>query len=834
MPYFPDIDTIAADKVKLIKIVKELYKSKGIPDSFKFLFKALYNTNVDIYETSKFVLKASDGKWVVPKSIKIKSLDTNFLNIDNFKIFGETSKSIAVIEKSKVNGKFTQIYVSNIQRLFASGETIRILDYNDKDVYFLNGKYVQYTKTPPTGSVLLTSKIIGSLSNIDILPKRRGKYYKVGDPVVITGGFNGEISNPIGAVAQVSEVTTGQILNTVITNGGYGYTKFPTTTIDVIDAAGNVDANANCIVSFVDSTSEANVAYISNDLIEDNLFTVIGATTYNFSVPANANTQLKDCLNLIGFSTYPITAVTVRNGGGGYDAEPSLDFKSLFYSYANTVTAYPQNLVELGILAPIQIENQGLGYDANDKITIVGGDGNFAFARIKSITANGSITSVEYYQDTNNPYALGGMGYNNSNLPQVVVASTYGANVKLTIPSILATGAEYTLETDKIGAITRITLNENGEDYNYTPNVSLRIQDIVVTGTNIDAIDPLVCSVFQGALVTPTFFGNIESIKTLYFDPLTNYQIFSFRIYDYKGSINSSLNVAVYDNNTKDIISTLTLQNEYTNTVYKNGIKIYGDGSAVAKATFLNGLIEDEGRYLNSDGQLSAHIMLQDDTYNSSTYILSTEKDYESYKTTIQNLLHPIGTHLITRNLIKSNSNFVIATNTAIQTGLPLINVKTAILIQNSNSVFSNAISVNSSVNIYTIFSANDRIYITGDTNLNVYSTIARVYSNTVVLLQDYVQYKYPNVYNGYTVSNTIVLTNNNYTDTKYSMNTFVSIGDSITLQNNSTSNVIINIIGNTLYFSQNLEQIGTNTNTANVTLIKSLTSNNVTTYISV
>jgi hypothetical protein len=38
LPYFPDIDTIAADKVKLIKIVKELYKAKGVPDSFKFLF----------------------------------------------------------------------------------------------------------------------------------------------------------------------------------------------------------------------------------------------------------------------------------------------------------------------------------------------------------------------------------------------------------------------------------------------------------------------------------------------------------------------------------------------------------------------------------------------------------------------------------------------------------------------------------------------------------------------------------------------------------------------------------------------------------------------------
>ena len=121
LPYFPDIDTIASDKVKLIKIVKELYKAKGVPDSFKFLFRALYNVDAEVVPTSQFVFKPSDGKWLVPKSIKIKSLDTNFLNIDNFKVFGEISKSIGLIEKSVVNDKFIQIYLSNIQRLFMSG-----------------------------------------------------------------------------------------------------------------------------------------------------------------------------------------------------------------------------------------------------------------------------------------------------------------------------------------------------------------------------------------------------------------------------------------------------------------------------------------------------------------------------------------------------------------------------------------------------------------------------------------------------------------------------------------------------------------------------------------
>ena len=87
LPNFPDINTIAADKVKLIKIAKELYKAKGIPDSFKFLFRALYDCYADITPTRDFIFKASDGKWVVPKSIKIKSTDPNFLKINNLKVF---------------------------------------------------------------------------------------------------------------------------------------------------------------------------------------------------------------------------------------------------------------------------------------------------------------------------------------------------------------------------------------------------------------------------------------------------------------------------------------------------------------------------------------------------------------------------------------------------------------------------------------------------------------------------------------------------------------------------------------------------------------------------
>jgi hypothetical protein len=833
LPYFPDIDTIAADKIKLLKIIKELYKSKGIPDSFKFLFRALYNTNVDVFATSDFLLKPSDGKWIVPKSIKIKSLDPIFLNINNFKIFGESSKSIGVVEKSKINGKFTQIYLSNIERVFSSAETIRILDYNNKEVYFLNGEYITYDKTPPIGAVALTSKIIGSLSNITINPDRRGKYYKVGDPVVLENGFSQLTQNPVGATAVISEVTTGQIQKVVMTNSGYGYRTYPNSEITVIKSDGTVDSNAVCIVSLVDESNPANVAYISNDCIEENLFISLGANNYNFSISANANTQLKNCFSYLAYTTYPITAVTVRNGGGGYEEPPVLEFHSSFN--ANTLNAYRQDLDDLGILAPIDIINGGKDYDAaNDTINISGGDGSFAYARINSVNAAGTITSVEYYYNTNSPYSIGGMGYKNNNLPIVTVNSSTGSNAILTIPAILGTGAEYTLETDRIGAITKITLTENGEDYISTPNVSLRIEDIIIAGTTVESIDPATCFVYQGIFDTPSFYGKIDSITSVYFNPETSEQLFSIRIFDYKGIISPLTSCNVYSTVSESIVSTITLQSNYNTGLYKNGIRIFGDGSAKATAKFLDGLIFDEGRYLNTDGQPSAHSVLQSDIYNFSTYILSTEKDYDSYRTVIKNLLHPIGTQIITRNLLKSESTFTVSSNSTVQVGISVDNISSLVK-QNVNSVFSDTIIIHvpEAIDLDSLFSANSIIAIRGYNNFNIYSTIKHINNiDGELTLKDYVQYKFPNVYNGYTSSNSVIITTNNYNDNKYAMNTFIGIGDDISIGNNIIT--IDNIINNTLYFTNTLDPSGNVEQTANVTIIKNLTSNNIITYTTV
>lgn len=62
---------------KVIKNIKKFYESKGTLDSFKFLFRLLFDTEIDITYPREKILKASSGKWIQRKSIKLFSIDDN-------------------------------------------------------------------------------------------------------------------------------------------------------------------------------------------------------------------------------------------------------------------------------------------------------------------------------------------------------------------------------------------------------------------------------------------------------------------------------------------------------------------------------------------------------------------------------------------------------------------------------------------------------------------------------------------------------------------------------------------------------------------------------------
>jgi hypothetical protein len=800
LSYFPT--EILADKQKVIKIAKELYQSKGTPASFQFLFRILYNSDVDFFYTKEAVLKASSGKWYVAKSLKLASDSLDYLVTDQLRILGETTKSIATIETATITGAKVEVFISDIQRLFQSGEISRVVDSNNQDVYFKDGKIV--TSTTP-GATILRSKIVGQISQLKISPTLRGLLYRPGDPVVIEGGLNSPTG--LGATAIVGTTTSGSIQRINVTNGGYGFRAYPNSVIEITNGGG-----ALAIIGSLDPTA-ANTANVTIpvDFIGLKTSVVLGNTNYFFTNAAtsNANTTLANAFTFLSFTTYPISSVLVQNSGGGISQLPIVQAKSY---YDTEYGASQGNLASLGILAPIKIINRGVGYVANDKINIIGGSGFGAQANVTSVNANGAISAVSYVLPLSNPQRLplGGMGYRPSNLPTLSVtsANVAASNAELIISGILGAGAEFDVSVDRVGSITSITLLETGEDYIAAPNVSLKVQDIVVSNVVVSNLPQAGDIVFQGTSNTNfTYQSTVSDIVLLvpFADPIQS--LWRLRTFNYS-SLPNILSKIKVDN--KTIVMDMSNQYPTFNVLTRfneSGVITYGDGTASANASFLNGLVISQGQYLDTTGQPSSFDVLQSENYNNYTYQITLEKEIDKYRTTLLNLVHPTGMKVIGRYALKSNSEYDFAFSDYMEQGAPLYyhtgSTSSYAEITSTWTNYSNNIiklyTLNGA-NIQTFIATGNSITLTTSGGFKVHSEILSV-SNTAsntVTLKDNVWLTFANVayvsgntgesvINIKSITNSYNIINNGiYSDPAYPIRDIVYAGDKVLFANNT------------------------------------------------
>jgi hypothetical protein len=643
LSYFPK--EILADKKKVAKIARELYQTKGTQASYKFLFRVLYNSNVDFFYTKDVVLRASSGNWYIPKNLNLLTSDANFLNTINYKAFGETTKAVATIQNVVQTGTGkTQLFISDIQRSFQSGEYIRIIDSNNQNVLF-NGNP-------------LRAQLVGQVTQINIDLNNEGLLYLPGDPVVVYGGLTSNTAH--GATGVVTTTTKGSLKLINVINEGYGYT-LNNTAINIVNGGG-----ATAIPYSVDPNPAkvANVTYIPINTIgtiASNTTIKIGSSKYYFSnnINANANTSLANAFTFLNFTTYPISSVLLQAAGTGLSTPPTITATSYYPTDNVSVVG---NLYNLGILAPIQILSAGVGYRANDRIIFSGGTGSGAAANVTSVGANGQILTVSYVASANNPYyPLGGQYYSPFALPTVTVnsanTSAYGAS--LIVPNILGDGATFSSTVDRVGAIQTITVTDTGTDYISAPQISLKVQDIQVSNVSTINLPSKGDLIYQGNnILTSTYVATVDSIKVL--QPVTDpiKSMYSLRVFNYTTTPNYNLPLKI---DSKKISLNVTNQYSSYNTSTRfssTGLITYGDGSAIATATFLNGLNFGKGSYIDSVGQPSSFSVLQSDIYNNYTYELTLQKEISKYRNILVNLLHPNGLKYLGRYSIEQDSNF--------------------------------------------------------------------------------------------------------------------------------------------------------------------------------
>ena len=237
-----------SDQRLLTKHIQDLYKSKGSAESYKLLFRILFNADIELYDPSTDVLRASDGIWIEPRYIECTWNDNSFGFIGK-EITGAQSGAKAWVDnvvRKKINGRYIDIiYLSNLRGNFQTGE-----------------------KVSDTDTLVNAPKIIGSLN--EIVVQDGGSNNAVGDLYTISGegGKGGQ------AVVKSIASGTGKV-NFSIADGGFGFSNTAQTLVaNVMLQVASTSANLNFYTPIeqplakVDYTSApSNTTFALGDLV---------------------------------------------------------------------------------------------------------------------------------------------------------------------------------------------------------------------------------------------------------------------------------------------------------------------------------------------------------------------------------------------------------------------------------------------------------------------------------------------------------------------------------------------------------------------------------------
>jgi len=447
-------DSVLVDRVMLLKHAKEFYTARGTEKSIRFLIRALFDKDVDFYYPKKDILRASDGKWFIEKSLKINDVRVNNVsntiaisNFANHKIVGLSTNAYATVERAdsyfERGQQIIELKLSNINRTFVDGEKI----------------FTFYTEEGE--DKYLTANLFGGII-ISVSITNGGNNYIEGTtvPVIPNNGDTGT-----GAQIVISKTSKGSIKSIGIVSGGAG---FKSNDNILLIGGGGSGALGNVLSVLADGNTHPNSYNVISSTISLEANTAIGNAKYSNlvnTVTDPANSWISNSMYFWTFSnTGPLQTCFVISGGNNYTTQPDADVVS------NTV------IRSLGILGRMEIINGGFYYVVGDKIEFnndIFSYGVGAQAKVSQVDANGTITRVSFVGLPG--HFVGGSGYEQNKLPKANVISTnasaFGANVVVT--AILGDGESLVESLSSIGTIQQLVILSGGVGYKNAPTINL-------------------------------------------------------------------------------------------------------------------------------------------------------------------------------------------------------------------------------------------------------------------------------------------------------------------------------------------------------------------------
>jgi|688.fasta_scaffold02023_32 hypothetical protein len=449
--YIPD--KVLADRVNILKHAREFYLSSGSEKSARFIIQALLNKEASFYYPKQDILRASDGKWFIEKSLRVRDVKVNnvsnsiaAVNFANTSIKGLTSNATAIVEK--------------VDTYFDKGQLIYELKLSSLYKEFLNAEEITTFFTEEGEDKYLTANLFsGIITAVQIVAGGQG--YTEGTTVPITSNTGS------GAQIIISTVSKGTIQAAGIVKGGAGFKVD-----DPLLIFGSGSGAAGLVADVDDSgfyhPNSYNVMWSTINL-EAN--TAIGNATYSnlkssIIDPANDAAGFANSMSYFVYANCgPAYSLSITNGGNNYI--PPI---TIAISANSTIT-------KMGILGKMQIVSGGLGYTAGDTIEFInpqGSSGSGAIANVTNVAANGMITEVRFEQMPGQ--IIGGSGYDSLNLPFANVVSGTGSGANVMVTAVIGKNEEIIQSVSNIGTIQAMTVISGG--YGYTDNPTLRLDTL--------------------------------------------------------------------------------------------------------------------------------------------------------------------------------------------------------------------------------------------------------------------------------------------------------------------------------------------------------------------
>lgn len=428
---YPSIPiTYYGNKRLIASKFREFFQSKSNEQSYRFLFKLLYDENIEFYYPGTDILRVSDGnfeKTQIIRTIAISADTRDIFLFLNKTIRGQTSGVLANVVDIK---KFfigvlevAEMTLKLVSGVFTAGESI--VDIDDEDlsttIYgivsgvtivdggsgYEEGDIITITGNGSEAKAIVSSIRESPISALTI--NTIGHGYQLNTEAIInnsgTGGTGflfevSELANTYTVTSGANTYTVGEISGISIVNRGEGYFKKPTVTLQdtTISSLGLLSNNLITISNAGSNYGVGNTLIFTGGAganAAGQIASVTETTTFDLLFEDGqrmlADGSYYDIIkNEDWLVTGPIKRIELTNFGTGYTSAnlPSITISTTTGSSANLIATNIQgksanvsidtsnNITGIGSIRAVQITNFGINYSTANVSASAVGDGN--------------------------------------------------------------------------------------------------------------------------------------------------------------------------------------------------------------------------------------------------------------------------------------------------------------------------------------------------------------------------------------------------------------------------------------------------------------------------